>query len=159
MQAAMTGHLVLSTIHTNDSVSTIPRLLDLGIEPYLVASTLRAVIAQRLVRTICNNCREEYEVDIEFAAGYGLGEWAADNRMLMRGAGCEFCEDLGYFGRVGIFEILELSNAVSGLILEKMSSNKLMEAAVAEGMVTMRRDGLRKVARGVTTLDEVLKVT
>jgi type II secretory ATPase GspE/PulE/Tfp pilus assembly ATPase PilB-like protein len=159
MQAAMTGHLVLSTIHTNDSVATIPRLLDLGIEPYLVSSTMRAVIAQRLVRTICNNCREEHEVDIEFASGYGLGEWAAENRILKRGSGCEFCEDIGYFGRIGIFEILEISNTISGLILEKMSTNKLMEAAVAEGMTTMRQDGLRKVEKGITTLDEVLKVT
>ena len=159
MQASMTGHLVLSTIHTNDSVSTIPRLLDLGIESYLVSSTLRAVIAQRLVRTICNNCREEYEVDIEDLSGYGLREWATDHKMLKRGKGCEFCEDLGYFGRIGIFEILEISNSRSELITEKMPSNKLLETAIREGMVTMREDGLRKVVKGITTLEEVLKVT
>jgi len=159
MQAAMTGHLVLSTIHTNDSVSTIPRLLDLGIESYLVSSTLRAVIAQRLVRTICNNCQQEYEVNIEDVSGYGLREWAADHKILKRGKGCEFCEDLGYFGRIGIFEILEISNTLSELITEKMPSVKLLEEAVREGMVTMREDGLRKVARGITTLEEVLKVT
>jgi type II secretory ATPase GspE/PulE/Tfp pilus assembly ATPase PilB-like protein len=159
MQAAMTGHLVLSTIHTNDSVSTIPRLLDLGIEPYLVASSLRAVIAQRLVRTICNNCREDFEVNIEDVSIYGLGEWAVEHKILKRGRGCEFCEDLGYFGRIGIFEILEVSNTISELITEKMPSNKLLEVAVREGMVTMREDGLSKVAKGITTLDEVLKVT
>jgi len=159
MQASMTGHLVLSTIHTNDSVSTIPRLLDLGIEPYLVSSTLRAVIAQRLVRTICNNCREDYEVNIDDLSIYGLKEWAADHNILKRGRGCEFCEDIGYFGRIGIFEILEISNTISELITEKMPSNKLLEEAVKEGMVTMREDGLRKVAKGITTLEEVLKVT
>jgi type II secretory ATPase GspE/PulE/Tfp pilus assembly ATPase PilB-like protein len=159
MQAAMTGHLVLSTIHTNDSVSTIPRLLDLGIEPYLVSSTLRAVIAQRLVRTICNNCRQEYEVNIEDLSIYGLREWATGHKILKHGTGCEFCENIGYFGRIGIFEILEVGSTISGLITEKMPSNILLEEAVKEGMVTMREDGLKKVAAGITTLDEVLKVT
>ncbi len=159
MQAAMTGHLVLSTIHTNDAVSTIPRLLDLGVEPYLVASILRAVVAQRLVRRICRNCREDYEIDIQEASRYDLGEWALENKVLKRGTGCEFCENLGYGGRIGIFEIFEVSNRVSELITEKMPTIKLLEAARAEGMKTLRDDGLRKVTAGITTLEEVLRVT
>lgn len=159
LQAGMTGHLVLSTIHTNDAVSTIPRLLDLGVEPYLVSSVLRAVIAQRLVRRICRNCRVEYDVNIEDLARYGLGEWGLEHKKLMRGKGCDYCEELGYYGRIGIFEILEISDGLSRIIAEKSSSNLLLAEAKKDGMVTIREDGLKKVARGVTTLDEVLKVT
>jgi type II secretory ATPase GspE/PulE/Tfp pilus assembly ATPase PilB-like protein len=159
MQAAMTGHLVLSTIHTNDAVSTIPRLLDLGVESYMVASILRAVIAQRLVRRVCRNCLEDYEVDVQSIAPYGLAEWALEHKILKRGTGCEFCENLGYTGRIGIFEILDISNAISELITDKMPTNRLLETARAEGMRTLRDDGLRKVAAGITSLEEVLRVT
>jgi type II secretory ATPase GspE/PulE/Tfp pilus assembly ATPase PilB-like protein len=159
MQASMTGHLVLSTIHTNDSVSTVPRLLDLGVEPYLVSSTLRAVIAQRLVRRICRNCQEEYEINVNEMAQYDLGEWAKEHKKLMRGKGCEICDDLGYYGRIGIFEILEITNSLSELITQKVPSNQLLDRAIKEGMKTMRQDGLEKVEDSVTTIDEVLKVT
>ena len=159
MQAGMTGHLVLSTIHTNDAVSTIPRLLDLGVEPYLVSSVLRAVIAQRLVRRICRNCKVEYEVKVEELAPYGLGEWGLEHKKLMQGRGCDICEDLGYYGRIGIFEILEISNGLSQLISQKSPANMLLAEAIKEGMITMRQDGLKKVNGGVTTLEEVLRVT
>lgn len=159
MQAGMTGHLVLSTIHTNDAVSTVPRLLDLGVEPYLVSSTLRAVVAQRLVRRICRNCREEYEISAQELAVYDLGEWALEHRKLQHGKGCEFCEDLGYYGRIGIFEILEIFNDLSEMITRKAPANQLLDRAVKEGMVTMRRDGLQKVENGIITIDEVLRVT
>ena len=159
MQAGMTGHLVLSTIHTNDAVSTIPRLLDLGVEPYVVSSVLRAVIAQRLVRRICRNCRVEYEVKVEELARYGLGEWGLEHKNLMQGRGCEYCENLGYYGRIGIFEILEITNRLSEYIAQKSPSNLLLAEARKDGMVTIREDGLKKIARGVTTLDEVLRVT
>jgi type II secretory ATPase GspE/PulE/Tfp pilus assembly ATPase PilB-like protein len=159
MQAGMTGHLVLSTIHTNDAVSTVPRLLDLGVESYLVSSTLRAVVAQRLVRRICRNCQEEYEISAKELAPYDLGEWALEHKKLQRGKGCEFCEDLGYYGRIGIFEILEISNALSEMITQKAPANQLLDRAIKEGMVTMRRDGLKKVEDGIITIDEVLKVT
>ena len=159
MQAGMTGHLVLSTIHTNDSVSTIPRLLDLGVEPYLVSAVLRAVIAQRLIRRICPHCKVEYSVEVDDLASYGLGEWALEHQKLERGTGCDYCEDIGYQGRIGIFEILEVSSGLSQLISQMSPSNKLLAQAKADGMVTMREDGLKKVAAGITTLDEVLKVT
>ncbi len=159
MQAGMTGHLVLSTIHTNDAVSTVPRLLDLGVEPYLVSSVLRAVIAQRLVRRICRNCKTEYEVNVRDLAPYGLGEWGLEHKKLMQGRGCGYCEDIGYHGRIGIYEILEISDGLSKLISQKSPSNLLLAEAKKDGMKTMRDDGLKKVARGVTTLEEVLKVT
>jgi type II secretory ATPase GspE/PulE/Tfp pilus assembly ATPase PilB-like protein len=155
----MTGHLVLSTIHTNDAVSTIPRLLDLGVEPYLVSSVLRAVIAQRLVRRICRNCKTEYEVRVEELTPYGLGEWGLEHKKLTKGVGCDYCEDLGYYGRIGIFEILEITNGLSQLISQKSPSNQLLAEAKKDGMVTMREDGLKKVTKGITTLEEVLKVT
>ncbi|MDX1775820.1 MAG: GspE/PulE family protein [Desulfobulbales bacterium] len=159
MQAGMTGHLVLSTIHTNDAVSTIPRLLDLGVESYLVSSVLRAVISQRLVRRICRNCKEEYGVNLEELAGYGLGEWGLEHKKLMTGKGCDFCENLGYHGRIGIFEILAISDGLSQLISQKSPANLLLAEAKKEGMVTMRQDGLMKVVKGITTLEEVLKAT
>ena len=159
MQAGMTGHLVLSTIHTNDAVSTIPRLLDLGVEAYLVSSTLRAVIAQRLVRRICRNCQEEYVVNVKELAPYDLGEWALEHKKLQRGKGCEFCDDLGYYGRIGIFEILEITNPLSELITRKAPSTQMLDMAIKEGMGTMRADGLKKVEAGITTIDEILKVT
>ncbi len=159
MQAGMTGHLVLSTIHTNDAVSTIPRLLDLGVEPYLVSSVLRAVIAQRLIRRICSHCKVEYSVEVSDLARYGLGEWALEHKKLERGTGCDYCEDNGYQGRIGIFEILQVSSGLSQLISEMSPSNQLLAQAKTDGMVTMREDGLKKVAAGITTLDEVLKVT
>jgi type II secretory ATPase GspE/PulE/Tfp pilus assembly ATPase PilB-like protein len=159
MQAGMTGHLVLSTIHTNDAVSTIPRLLDLGVEAYLVSSTLRAVIAQRLVRRICRNCQEEYQIDVKELAPYDLGEWALEHKKLQRGKGCELCEDLGYYGRIGIFEILEITNPISELITRKAPSTQMLDMAIKEGMGTMRADGLKKVEAGITTIDEILKVT
>ena len=159
MQAGMTGHLVMSTIHTNDAVSTIPRLLDLGVEAYLVSSTLRAVIAQRLVRRICRNCQQEYEVNVEEISRYDLGEWALEHKKLQRGKGCDFCEDYGYYGRIGIFEILEITNTISELITSKAPSTQMLDMAIKEGMVTIRADGLKKVEEGITTIDEILKVT
>ena len=159
MQAGMTGHLVLSTIHTNDAVSTVPRLLDLGVEPYLVSSVLRAVIAQRLVRRICRNCKTEYDVNIKDLAPYGLGEWGLEHKKLKQGRGCGYCEDIGYHGRIGIFEILEISDGLSKLISQKSPSNLLLAEAKKDGMKTMRDDGLKKVAKGITTWEEVLKVT
>ena len=158
-QAAMTGHLVFSTIHTNDAASTIARLLDLGVEPYLIPTSLRAVIAQRLVRKICPDCVEEYTPTDEELEIYNLKDWRGAGKTLKRGKGCPACEYTGYRGRTGIFEILEMTPKISQLITQKVSSDVLMLEAQKEGMRTMREDGLNKVLDGITTIEEVFRVT
>jgi len=158
-QAAMTGHLVFSTIHTNDAASTIARLLDLGVEPYLIPTSLRAVIAQRLVRKICPDCVEEYTPTEEELEIYNLKDWRGAGKTLKRGKGCPACEYTGYRGRTGIFEILEMTPKISQLITQKVSSDVLMLEAQKEGMRTMREDGLNKVLDGITTIEEVFRVT
>jgi general secretion pathway protein E len=144
VQTAMTGHLVLSTLHTNDASSAAVRLIDMGVDPYLIASTVLAFMAQRLVRTICPGCREAYR---------------QDDRELYRGRGCRQCGNSGYFGRVAIAEILTLSPSVQQLILDKAPAARVQERARQEGMRTLAEDGWQKVAAGVTTAEEVLRVT
>ena len=158
-QAAMTGHLVLSTIHTNDAASTIARLLDLGVEPYLIPSSLRAAVAQRLVRRICPACVEEYVPSAGELDLYGLKEWAGAGKTLKRGKGCEDCERTGYSGRTGIFEIMEVTPHISRLISRKTSSDMIMAEAQKEGLRSMKEDGLDKVLAGITTVEEVFRVT
>jgi len=158
-QAAMTGHLVMSTIHTNDASSTIARLLDLGVEPYLIPSSLRAVVAQRLLRVICIHCEDEYVPDAEELVHYGLSDWAGAGKPIKRAKGCKKCEGTGYSGRTGVFEIFEVTPHISRLISEKASADLLFVEAQKEGMISMRENGLRKVLDGITTLEEVFRVT
>ena len=152
-QAALTGHLVLSTLHTNDAPSALTRLLDLGVAPYLVASTVEAVLAQRLVRTICRACRTEVAVDWPNAAA------DAPQRMAWRGTGCDECSGTGYRGRTGIYELLLLDDEVRAEVMRRRGSSELHRLAVERGMRTLYEDGLRQVRAGVTTLEEVLRVT
>jgi general secretion pathway protein E len=152
MQASLTGHLVLSTLHTNDAATAITRLIDMGIEPFMVASTLSAVLAQRLVRTICPHCREEYEPREEIA-GITLPP------KLYRGRGCERCFQLGSLGRTGIYEMLPVDSQLCSMVIRRSSTAELKEYAVSRGMRTLRDDGLAKVAAGITTIEEVLRVT
>lgn len=170
INSALTGHLVLSTLHTNDAVTTLPRLLDMGIEPFLVASTVNMTIAQRLVRKICTRCRTSYEMsDAEKDALNSdpyikeLFVKKAGKKMeklrLYKGAGCEVCNQTGFKGRIGVFEILEMSDKIKDLILQRASSRQIMDMAKKEGMTTMLEDGIDKVMNGVTTLEEVLRVT
>jgi len=158
-QAAMTGHLVLSTIHTNDAASTIARLLDLGAEPYLIPTSLRAVIAQRLIRKICPDCVEDYTPAEEELELYDLKDWSGAGKSLKRGKGCAACEFTGYSGRTGIFEILEITPRLSQAITQKASSDVLTLEAKQEGMRTMKEDGLSKVLDGITTIEEIFRVT
>jgi len=158
-EASLTGHLVFSTLHTNDAPSAITRLLDIGVKPFLVASSVRAVMAQRLTRCICDNCREEYKpLDSELAL---LGTAAEQMRGidLTRGRGCNACQLTGYVGRKGIFEIFRVDDEIQRMIFDKMSASELRIRAREGGMRTLREDGLRKVATGITTVDEVLRVT
>jgi len=156
-QAALTGHLVLSTLHTNDAPSAITRLLDLGVPPYLVASTVEAVLAQRLVRVLCTHCREEYVP--EPAPRRRLGEDAATPTRAWRATGCGHCRDTGYRGRQGIFELLVMSDELRELTQTRASGDRLRAAALRDGMHTLRDDALRLVAEGITSLDELLRVT
>ncbi len=154
IHAALTGHLLFSTLHTNDAPGAITRLMDMGVENYLVSSTLIGVVAQRLVRRVCTSCREAYEVPRELREEFGLTE-----ESLYRGRGCSECSGTGYRGRIAIFELLVVNDEIREMIMEKATAAELRERAIALGMRTLRQDGILKATKGITTLDEVLRVT
>jgi general secretion pathway protein E len=158
VQAALTGHLVLSTLHTNSAAATVTRLLDMGVEDYLVTSTVNGVLAQRLVRKLCPHCREPYRVLPALASEIGL-DTAMDETLLYRAKGCEHCLGSGYFGRVAVLEFLPLTDALRMLVHERATAQKIQEAATEAGMISMYHDGLRKARQGMTSLDEVIRVT
>lgn len=153
IQAALTGHLVFSTLHTNDAPGAITRLVDMGVEPFLIASSVIGIIAQRLVRKICNDCKEPYTP--AFLKDMGLSE----KIKFFRGKGCKKCMDTGYKGRIGIFELMVPNDELRALTVAKASSNEIRKAALKSGMKTMRDDGVEKTKTGITTLEEVLRVT
>jgi len=157
IQASLTGHLVFSTLHTNDAAGTITRLIDMGVEPFLVTSTVEAVLAQRLVRKICQNCREEYTPETEILEDMGISAAAAKTKKFYRGAGCVKCNNSGYKGRTGIFELLALNDKIRSLIIDKAHTALIKNAAIEGGMKTLLEDGMEKVYNGITTLEEVLK--
>ena len=160
VQAALTGHLVLSTLHTNDSAGTIARLLDMGVADYLIASTLNGVVAQRLIRTLCPHCREPYPVLPDMIAHLKLMDpTEAPPEQLYRARGCERCDGSGYRGRTSILEVLTMTDALRGLVLERADARVIRRAAIAGGMVSMQRDGLHKAVVGVTSLEEIIRVT
>lgn len=159
VQASLTGHLVFSTLHTNDSAGAITRLVNMGIEPFLVSSSTIAIMAQRLVRRICPDCREEYEPEVESWVELGLREEDAKGLTAWRGTGCEKCQQRGYYGRVGIFELLVLTPQIQELTLKGVDSNVIKREAVKEGMRTLRADGAARVRAGISTIEEVLRVT
>ena len=162
IQAALTGHLVFSTLHTNDSAGAVSRMLDIGIEPYLVASSLIAVVAQRLVRLICPECRSEFipnEEDARLMEDLGLKPEDFPDGKLFRGLGCDNCYNTGYTGRTAIYEILPINDEVRSQIVERSSATAIKRAALRQGLVTLRADGVSKVRRGITTMEEVLRVT
>jgi type IV pilus assembly protein PilB len=159
VRAALTGHLVLSTLHTNDSPSTITRLLDMGIVPFLVSSSLLVVVAQRLCRRICLECRDEHDLPLSVLLDAGFTPDEAEGVKTYRGTGCMSCASTGYRGRTAIHEILDITPEIQQAIIEQRSASELRAIAVKQGMRTLRQAGLQKVARGVTTIDEVLRVT
>jgi type II secretory ATPase GspE/PulE/Tfp pilus assembly ATPase PilB-like protein len=172
VHAALTGHIVLSTLHTNDAAGAIPRLTDMKVEPFLIASSVNTVIAQRLVRKICPHCRKQYElskdvlddikVKIEIKKMPPQRQKLIDIResiKLYRGQGCDQCNGTGYKGRIGIFEILPVTPAIEGLLLKRVPASEIKNAAIKEGMLTMKQDGILKVLDGITTLEEVWRVT
>jgi type II secretion system protein E len=159
IRAALTGHLVFSTLHTNDAPSAFTRLIDMGIEPFLVASSVEAVMAQRLVRTICPHCKTEQKVERSYLKRIGFPEEEIDTAKFWRGAGCEECRQLGYQGRMGIYELLILNESLRPLILNRAPASTIAAKAIEFGMRTLRTDGWNKVKAGSTTIEEVLRVT
>jgi type IV pilus assembly protein PilB len=159
IQASLTGHLVLSTLHTNDATGAVTRLIDMGVEPFLISSTLMAVLAQRLVRTICKNCRTPFEPTEDQLGLLNLSPHDLGDKVFHYGRGCSTCNDTGYKGRKGIFELLVISEAVRVLINERAPTVVLRQKAVELGMVPLREDGLRGIFEGDTTIEEVVKYT
>jgi general secretion pathway protein E len=159
IQSALTGHLVFSTLHTNDSASAVTRLIDMGIEPFLVTSSVVAILAQRLVRVICNDCREEFTPDGESLQNIGLNPAIVKDNKFYRGRGCSSCLNTGYAGRTGIFELMILDDKLKHLILKSSDANIIKRRAVEHGMATLQQDGAQKVLDGITTIEEVFRVT
>jgi type IV pilus assembly protein PilB len=159
VKAALTGHLVLSTLHTNDAPSTISRLMNMGIEPFLVASSVNLICAQRLVRRVCASCKEDHPTPPQALVEAGFTAEEAQKVVPKRGAGCEVCNQTGYKGRVGLYEVMEITEELRELILVGASGLELKRKAIEEGMITLRRSGLRKVMDGVTTIEEVARET
>jgi general secretion pathway protein E len=159
VQAALTGHLVFSTLHTNDSATSVTRLIDLGIQPFLISSTLVGTMAQRLMRRICEDCKRNRPLSVEEAGMLNLQAPAGKRIIVKEGAGCIRCRNTGYFGRTGIFEILPIDNAIRDLIDRSEDFLKIKDMAVKRGMRTLRQSALRKLAEGVTTFEEVVRVT
>ena len=159
VQSALTGHLVFSTLHTNDSASAITRLVDLGVEPFLISSSVNAVLAQRLVRVLCPECRQPYQPDDAALRQVGIDPQHAQQEVFYRARGCDHCFQTGYRGRTGIFEIMEMNETLKSLILKTFDSNLINKAARENNMITLRQDGIRKLSDGVTTIEEVFRVT
>jgi general secretion pathway protein E len=160
VQSALTGHMVLSTLHTNDAASTVNRLLDMGMDDYLLTSTVNGILAQRLVRTLCTHCRQAYPALPEVVEEMQLGRYTSDDPiMLYRPAGCDHCGGTGYMGRVSILEMLVMSDTLRSMVMRHVTAGELRQQAIAEGMQTMYENGLRKAVAGVTTIEEVLRVT
>lgn len=164
IQASLTGHLVFSTLHTSNAASALPRLIDMGAESFLLASTMNAIVGQRIARKICEYCKKEYtparELIEELRKNLGplMGSARDEEIKLHRGEGCDYCGHSGYTGRVGIFEVLSISEAIAKLILARSDASTIERQAIAEGMTTMKQDGYLKVLEGTSTMDEILRV-
>ncbi len=158
-QASLTGHLVFSTLHTNDAPSAVTRLVDMGVKPFLVATSITGVMGQRLVRTICKNCKEEYNPDPQVIQALKLTPEEVNSQKWIHGKGCEECKDTGYRGRKGIFEIMVVNDEIRHLIYESAPSTEIRAVARRTGMATLREDGMKKARLGITTIDEVLRIT
>ncbi len=159
IQASLTGHMVLSTVHTNDAPSTISRLIDMGIEPFLITSSVLLILAQRLVRTICRECKEEIKVSPKVLAGLGVPPDEIDGFQVFRGKGCQICNGTGYKGRIGLYEVMPVTEQVKELILSRASNFDLKKKAISQGMKTLRMAGVSKIKEGMTTIEEILRTT
>jgi type IV pilus assembly protein PilB len=158
VKAATTGHLVLSTLHTNDAAGAITRLIDMGVEPFLVASSLAGIISQRLVRTLCSKCKRSYLVEPGTPEGDFLGLTAGRTFTAYAPAGCSQCAKIGYRGRIGIQEVLPVTPAIRQMAKQRASEQEIKSQARLEGMLTMREDGIEKVRAGITSVKEIMRV-
>ncbi|HBU08041.1 MAG TPA: type II secretion system protein GspE [Candidatus Omnitrophica bacterium] len=158
IRASLTGHLVFSTLHTNDAAGGVTRLIDMGVEPFLISSSLECLIAQRLVRLVCPNCKVSYQVTKEALRDFNLGK-EQENIEIFKGKGCSLCKFSGYKGRTGIHEVMLMNNALREMVIQKASSQQIKKKAIECGMRTLRQDGWDKIAKGLTTVEEVLRVT
>jgi len=158
VQSALTGHLVFSTLHTNDSAGAITRLVDIGIEPFLISSSVIAVAAQRLIRVLCEHCKELHQPDESLLTAIGISSQRAREADIFRAVGCDKCFQTGYRGRIGIFELMRMNQTLKSLILKSHDSNQIMDEAMTLNMITLREDGIKKVLGGFTTIEEVLRV-
>jgi general secretion pathway protein E len=159
IQAALTGHLVFSTLHTNDAVTAITRLVELGVQPFLVASTMLGAMAQRLVRTICPECCEDVVMPVAALQGFGFPLPDQPELILKKGKGCRNCRGTGYYGRSGVFEIFSMSDSIKKLTGQRASASEIQDVAKSEGMTTLKEDAWRKVISGLTTFEEAVRVT
>jgi type IV pilus assembly protein PilB len=159
IQASLTGHLVLSTLHTNDAAGGVTRLVDMGVEPFLISATLEGILAQRLLRTICKGCKVAYDPSLSILNQLGLGAGDTHGKQFFTGSGCSICGNSGYKGRRGLFELLDISDPIRELITKKAPTLVLKQKAIELGMTTLREDGIRNIFDGVTTIEEVLKYT
>lgn len=158
IQAALTGHLVLTTIHTNNAPATITRLIDMGIEPFLIASSVVAILAQRLVRRLCEKCKQPYHPAPELLRSIGLSPEKAKNITFYKAVGCEDCNNTGYKGRLAVFEIMEMTNEIARLTVEKADMSVIRKQAIVDGMTSLIQDGISKIEKGLTTIEEVVRV-
>ncbi len=159
IKAAMTGHLVLSTLHTNDAPSSINRMMNMGIEPFLVASSVHLIAAQRLVRRICNQCKQPVDIPVQALTNIGFSKDESKSLQLFRGKGCDNCSGTGYKGRVGLYEVMEVDDEVRELILSGASAYELRQKALQNGMISLRESGLQKIREAMTTIEEVMRET
>ena len=159
IQAALTGHLVMSTVHTNDAPGTITRLIDMGIEPFLITSSVLLILAQRLARKICTECKEPIQVNPKMLLGLGIPKDEIDGFSVYKGKGCSICSNTGYKGRIGLYEVMPLWDELKELVLSRASVLEIKQGAIRLGMKTLRRAGIEKIAEGMTTIEEVLRTT
>ncbi len=159
IKAAMTGHLVLSTLHTNDAPSSINRMMNMGIEPFLVASSVHLIAAQRLVRRICNQCKQPVEIPVQALTNIGFSKDESKSLQLFRGKGCDTCSGTGYKGRVGLYEVMEVDDEIRELILSGASAYELRQKSLQNGMISLRESGLQKIREATTTIEEVMRET
>jgi type IV pilus assembly protein PilB len=158
VQASLTGHLVLSTLHTNDAPSAVTRLVDMGVEPFLISASVIAVLAQRLGRKICPNCKEPYKPPAEALNRVGFQVDNLDEVVFYRGRGCEQCRHTGYYGRIGMFELMMMTEDIADLVVKRAPLSEVRNAALANGMKVLKVDGFQKVLEGMTTVEEVMRV-
>jgi type IV pilus assembly protein PilB len=159
VQSSLTGHMVFSTLHTNDAPSTVARVLDLGLEPFLLTATVEAIVAQRLVRTVCPQCKHEFTPSEEMLAELGLRPEDVHGRTLYRGAGCDYCRGTGYSGRTAIYEIMQMNDEIRQLVMDRASTGRIREAARRSGMRTLRQTGMLSIYDGLTTIEEITAQT